>query len=113
MAVKSVKKRVYLRDMFPTEAKLRRFEAEVVRVGNIRQVANKYGLLPITVWQHCRRNGIETNGRGRPTRWNLNEAKLLPKLKEASKVRGGMRKMADALGVPYYVVYNLAVKNGL
>jgi hypothetical protein len=105
--------RVWLINRFNTEKDYKAFENEIKTSGNATAIAKKYGLNPQSVGQLARRLGIQLRKPGRPSVYNYDEAKIIPKLEKALGVRGGLVKLAAETKLPYQTLYKLAWRRGL
>lgn len=103
--------KVWLVNRFEKSTDYDKFVGEIEKTGNASEVARKYGFNPLSVGQLARRLGIELRSPGRPSVYQYDKTKVLPKVKKALEVRGGLVKLSKELKLPYQTLRKLAERH--
>lgn len=77
--------------------------------GNAITVAKELGITKHQVYHFAKTRKLPLSA-GRPKKYNYDQKSLLKRIKKSLTKRGALAKLSTQLGVPYYVITNLAKK---
>jgi hypothetical protein len=71
-------------------------------------VAKQFGLSPKQIYYFAKSRNINLQKAGRPQKYKYNKENLLKAIRRALCKKGGLLKLSQRRGIPYYVITNIS-----